>query len=57
MADSTIICNCMQITFGELQNAIKEGAVSIVSLQEKIGIATGCGRCMPQTLGVLKESK
>lgn len=48
MKNDTIICNCMQITLEELREALKKGVATLESLQDEIGVATGCGRCAPQ---------
>jgi len=39
------VCICKAVTEKQVQSCISEGADSIESLQERLGVATRCGRC------------
>lgn len=38
-------CHCKNITYGNIEDAIKAGANSYESVQEKLKFGTGCGKC------------
>lgn len=46
MSDDTIICNCYGVTFGDIKNAIENGAKSFDEVQEITGLGTACGKCI-----------
>lgn len=54
MKSNTVICNCMQVTIEELEDAVKKGATNILMLQEATGASTGCGRCTTQITDILR---
>ncbi len=56
MKKSEIICNCLQITFDEILDAINSGATSVILLQETLGVGTGCGRCLVQVRNILSDT-
>ncbi|HPB32235.1 MAG TPA: iron-sulfur cluster assembly scaffold protein [Candidatus Sumerlaeota bacterium] len=43
--EARIICQCMNVTDHEIEEAVLEGARSFYSLQEKTKIGTVCGQC------------
>lgn len=38
-------CNCKNVTYGMIEDAIKNGAKSYEEIQEKLRFGTGCGKC------------
>ena len=51
-----IICQCMNITDHEIEDAVLEGARNLLELQEKTKIGTVCGQCKEEALRVMNES-
>jgi len=39
------VCVCKAVTEREIQSCIVEGANSVPRLQQRLGVATCCGRC------------
>jgi bacterioferritin-associated ferredoxin len=50
-----IICNCMQITRSEIEDAIKQGYDSLEKIQDKTEAGTVCGICVEDIVEILKE--
>ena len=48
--EARIICQCMNITDHEIEDAVLEGARTYLQLQEKTKIGTVCGQCKEETL-------
>ena len=53
--EAKIICQCMNITDHEIENAVLEGARTYLQLQEKTKIGTVCGQCKEETLWIQDE--
>ena len=49
--DGKVICNCRNITLGEIKTAIRHGALTIEEIQAKTTAGTGCEKCV----GFLEE--
>ena len=50
------ICNCMGITRGEIEDAIKaKGLKTVEEVGEETTAGTGCGGCQPLTQEILDE--
>jgi nitrogen fixation protein NifU and related proteins len=49
------ICQCMNVTDKEIENAVLEGARTYQSLQEKTKAGTVCGQCKEETLKLMEE--
>ncbi len=45
MERNETVCNCMSVTAGDIEDAIKNGAKSFEEVQEKTQVGTGCGGC------------
>ena len=43
-----IVCNCMGVTAGEIQDAIEGGASTVEQVQEVTGAGTVCGGCLEE---------
>ncbi len=50
------LCHCMDVTKGEVEDAIKEKNLTTVEqVQEETEAGTGCGACIEDIEDVLKE--
>jgi len=57
MSNDTIVCNCMQITRGEIVKAILENNIkTIEELQEATEAGTVCGNCIDDLEAILEET-
>ena len=52
---SRLVCECLNVTETDIQEAIMEGADTFEKLQEITKVSTGCGKCKPQVLQLLKK--
>ena len=50
-----VICQCMNVTDKEIENAVLEGAKTYQQLQEKTKAGTVCGQCKEETLKLMEE--
>jgi NifU-like protein len=53
--DAVTICNCLNITDKDIEQAVKDGARTWEQLQEATKIGTACGGCKPKALEILHE--
>ncbi|MBU2646205.1 iron-sulfur cluster assembly scaffold protein [bacterium] len=53
--EALIICECMEVTDHEIEEAVLEGARSFQDLQEITKISTGCGECRQDATLLLQE--
>ncbi|NQZ32194.1 MAG: nitrite reductase large subunit [Oceanospirillaceae bacterium] len=53
LPDSAQICSCLDITKGELNEAVAAGATDISALKSCTGAGTGCGGCVPLVTQVM----
>lgn len=49
------ICNCNGITEKELRGAIELGCATMTCLQRELGVATCCGKCLPEASKLLRS--
>ena len=49
------ICQCMNVTDKEIEDAVLEGARTYQQLQEKTKAGTVCGQCKEETLKLMEE--
>lgn len=47
------ICNCNGVTDREIRGAIELGCRTVADLQRDLGVATCCGRCLPEAHSLL----
>lgn len=52
----SIVCFCHCVTQQSLLQAIREGAKTLVDIQEKTQASTGCGGCEPDVLEILEKA-
>ncbi len=45
MKREKIACNCRNITYGKIEDAIKAGAKNFQEVQEITGCGKSCGKC------------
>ena len=45
MKREKIACNCKNITYGMIEDAIQNGASSYEEVEELLKFGTGCGQC------------
>lgn len=50
-----IICQCMNITDHEIEDAVLEGTRTFMELQERTKISTVCGQCKEEAIKVMKQ--
>jgi bacterioferritin-associated ferredoxin len=41
-----IVCVCKRVSSARVKEAVSEGATGVEELGEKLGLGTGCGRCL-----------
>ncbi len=52
-----VICHCMNVTVGDIKNAMDEGAKDFEEVQEITQCSTGCGTCEAHVKEVIDELK
>lgn len=57
MENDTIICNCMNITVKDLKHAVKNGADTLMLLQDITGAGTVCGICIDEIEKIMEQIK
>ncbi len=58
MERNDVVCNCMNVTKGEIIDAINEKNLTTVEqISDETGAGTGCGGCVEDIEAVLKEAK
>ncbi|MEW5894488.1 MAG: iron-sulfur cluster assembly scaffold protein [Candidatus Omnitrophota bacterium] len=53
--EAEIICQCMNVTDHEIEDAVLEGARSYTELQERTKLGTVCGQCEKEAKRLLEE--
>jgi len=53
--EARIVCQCMNVTDHEIENAVLEGARSYIELQEMTKLGTVCGQCKDEATRLLGE--
>jgi len=53
--EARIVCQCMNVTDHEIENAVLEGARTYLELQEHTKLGTVCGQCKPEAEKLLSE--
>ena len=51
------ICICRSVSDHRIRQAAAEGARSLEDLQERLGVATGCGGCAEAARHCLREAR
>lgn len=55
LEQARLVCQCMNVTDHEIENAVLEGARTYLELQERTKLGTVCGQCKPAAESLLKE--
>ncbi|MGL4656832.1 MAG: (2Fe-2S)-binding protein [Sarcina sp.] len=55
--EGKVICNCKNVTLGEIHSAIAGGACTVEEIQAKTNAGTGCGKCKGLIEEILNKSK
>lgn len=50
-----ILCECLNVTRGEIEEAVEHGSKSFASVQEKTKCGTGCGNCVAEITEFVDE--
>ncbi len=50
------VCICMSVTDGDIRREAAAGACKLRHLQERLGLASQCGKCAPCAKEILKDS-
>jgi NifU-like protein involved in Fe-S cluster formation/bacterioferritin-associated ferredoxin len=53
--DAVVVCECMNVTDHDIEEAVLEGARTFYELQEKTKISTGCGECRQDASMLMQE--
>ncbi|MFH1997070.1 MAG: iron-sulfur cluster assembly scaffold protein [Candidatus Omnitrophota bacterium] len=53
--EAKIICQCMNVTDHEIENAVLEGARTFYELQERTKLGTVCGQCKDEATALLER--
>lgn len=52
-----LVCQCMNVTDKEIEEAVLEGARTYYELQEKTKLGTVCGQCKDEAIRLMEEYK
>ena len=50
-------CHCRNITYGMIEDAIKNGAETFQEVQDATGAAKGCGQCKEFLICLIRDIK
>lgn len=53
--EATIVCQCMNVSDHDIEEAVLEGARTLLELQEHTKIATGCGGCKDEAVVIMNQ--
>jgi len=53
--EAQIICECMEVTDKEIEEAVLEGVRTMLELQEKTKLGTSCGECKPEAKILMEQ--
>lgn len=53
--EARIVCQCMNVTDHEIENAVLDGAHNYYELQERTKLGTVCGQCKDEATGLLEK--
>ena len=51
------VCICRAVTDREIREAARDGARSVRDLRNRLGVASGCGRCAVEARDILTECR
>ena len=50
-------CHCRNVTYGMIEDAIKNGAETFQDVQDATGAAKGCGQCKDFLICLIRDIK
>jgi nitrogen fixation NifU-like protein len=53
--EAVIVCQCLNVTDKDIENAVKDGCKSYEELQQRTKIGTACGQCKERAIELLHE--
>ena len=57
MLDNKIICDCYNITFKDIKDALNSGASTFDEVSELTNAGQGCGHCQANVAKIIKNIK
>jgi len=48
-----LVCLCNHVSFSEIKNILRAGAVTVAEIQQFTSAGTGCGRCRSELEAIL----
>lgn len=51
------VCFCQEVTEQEIRDEMARGARDLADISERLGVATGCGRCAGSACGVIAAAR
>lgn len=48
------VCNCNGVTESEIRGAVELGCDSVTALQRELGVASCCGKCLPEAARLVR---
>ncbi|MTV50416.1 (2Fe-2S)-binding protein [Heliobacillus mobilis] len=55
MDTNKVVCKCKKITYGDLKNAIENGAKSFKNVKEVTKVATDCKKCKDKVKNLVNQ--
>lgn len=55
MDRNQLVCGCMKVTYGQLEDAVKNGASSFEDVRKATSVSCGCGRCEDKVRHLVEE--
>lgn len=55
MKSDTVLCRCFEITYGDIEKAVKDGARTYDEVSEATQCGQGCGRCAADIAKIVKS--
>lgn len=55
MDKEQLVCNCINVTLGDIENAIQGGAKSFEEVQNITKVGTGCTKCVDSVKILVSE--
>ncbi|XOV90313.1 MAG: bacterioferritin-associated ferredoxin [Pseudomonadota bacterium] len=52
-----IVCVCKRVNSSQIRDAVEKGAVDVSAVSRKLGLGTGCGRCVEFAERMIDEEK
>ncbi|HOV14148.1 MAG TPA: iron-sulfur cluster assembly scaffold protein [Spirochaetota bacterium] len=53
--ETRVVCHCLDVTEEDIKMEVLEGVTNFETLQERTKVGTGCGKCIDEVKGLLKQ--